>query len=70
MKLFPVKLCPICKSVWETVRNFIGKNDKIGMVKHGTDWPMKSHLQKRICFDCKTSEREAASSGDELILNP
>ena len=46
MRHFKVKFCPRCGKAWEAAHS--GKP-----YYHGTDWPMKSKLQKQICTGCK-----------------
>ncbi len=44
---FNVKICPVCGQVWE-------KDGHINRsIHHGTDWPMKSYLDKGVCFGCR-----------------
>jgi len=46
---FNVKICPVCGQVWEK-----GGHNNTQTVYHGTDWPMKSYLDKGVCFGCST----------------
>lgn len=45
---FIVKYCPKCKQAWEPVRD--------SEQKYGTDWPMKSKLEKKVCVSCKKKQ--------------
>jgi len=56
MSNFTVKLCPKCGNAWEWA------HDK--SFYHGTDWPMKSKLQKRICSNCKNRRSHEELSKD------
>ena len=61
---FNVKICPVCGQVWERD----GDHNNSPLVYHGTDWPMKSYLDKGVCFGCSShfvstkSVREGISS--------
>jgi len=47
---FKVKRCPMCKKAWEPVRDMERK--------YGTDWPMISKLEKKICVSCKKKNNQ------------
>ncbi len=54
---FNVKICPVCGQVWE-------KDGHINRsIHHGTDWPMKSYLDKGICFDCQSVSTKSVREG-------
>ena len=44
---FAVKRCPKCKGVWEKAGG--GKDHH-----YGTDWPMISKLEEKLCLTCRS----------------
>jgi len=62
---FNVKICPVCGQVWER-----DSHNNAPSVYHGTDWPMKSYLDKGVCFGCDSSHFVSTKSVREGISSP
>jgi len=62
---FNVKICPVCGQVWE--RDGVNKSQS---VYHGTDWPMKSYLDKGVCFRCRYPQFVQKKSIRKRVSSP
>ena len=55
---FNVKICPVCGQVWERD----GRHRNSPSVYYGTDWPMKSYLEKGVCFGCVSNSQSVSTT--------